>query len=185
MSLMPRTVPPQGMQTACMPVDESKRLEALRNLGLLDSAPCESFDRVTRLAADLLRVPIVLVSFVDENRQWFKSRLGLSATETSREVSFCAHAVFNRAPLIVPDATHDARFAANPLVTAAPHIRAYLGIPLFSKQGHALGTLCAIDTEVHPFTDDDVRRLTDCTNVLEDLLHSRCQRRLNRDPVYS
>ena len=163
---------PAGMQVACIPVNEAQRLETLRKLGLLDSAPSESVDRATRLAAALLRVPIVLVSLVDENRQWFKSRIGLNATETSRDVSFCAHAVFNREPLIVPDATRDARFAGNPLVTGAPHIRAYLGMPIFTREGHAIGTLCAIDTEVHAFTPDEVRHLVDCTKVIEDLIHS-------------
>ena len=171
MSGIPRTLPPEGMRAACIPVEEAQRLGTLRNLGLLDSAPSVSFDRVTRLAADLLRVPIVLISLVDENRQWFKSKIGLSATETSREVSFCAHAVFNREPLVVSDATRDARFAGNPLVTGAPHIRAYLGIPIFSREGHALGTLCAIDTHVHSFTDEDVRKLADCTTVLAHLIH--------------
>ena len=164
--------PLEGVQAACTPVDEAQRLATLRNLGLLDSAPSQSFDRATRLAAALLQVPIVLVSLVDENRQWFKAKIGLNATETPREVSFCAHAVCNREPLIVPDATRDARFSGNPLVTGAPHIRAYLGIPIYSKEGHAIGTLCAIDTEVHAFTDVDVRHLVDCTKVLEDLVHS-------------
>ncbi len=173
MSLLPKTSPMEGLQSACTPVDEVQRLETLRNLGLLDSAPSDSFDRTTRLAAALLRVPIVLISLVDENRQWFKSKIGLSAAETSREVSFCAHAVFNREPLIVFDATRDSRFAGNPLVTGAPYIRAYLGIPLFSREGHAIGTLCAIDTKVHAFTDEDVRHLVDCTKVLEDLIHSQ------------
>ena len=171
MNSLPTNCMPEGTQAACLPVNEAQRLETLRNLGLLDSAPSESFDRATRLAAALLRVPIVLISLVDEHRQWFKSRIGLSATETSREVSFCAHAVFNRAPLLVVDATRDARFAGNPLVTGTPHIRAYLGIPIFSKEGHAIGTLCAIDIEVHAFTDEDVRNLADCTKVLEDLIH--------------
>ena len=173
MSLLTSASSPEGTQTACIPADEVQRLETLRSLGLLNSPPSASFDRATRLAANLLRVPIALVSLVDENRQWFKSKIGLNATETSREVSFCAHAVFNREPLVIPDATHDARFAANPLVTGAPHIRAYLGIPIFSREGRAIGTLCAIDTKVHAFTDDDVLNLIDCTKVLEDLIHSQ------------
>src|SRR5271156_5575861 len=105
------------MQSACIPFDESQRLAALCNLGLLDSAPSESFDRVTRIAAELLFVPIVLVSLVDANRQWFKSKVGIATAEILRDISFCAHAVFSRQPLIIPDATKDARFAANPLVT--------------------------------------------------------------------
>ena len=167
------TSSPAGTRAAFTPVDEARRLDTLRNLGLLDSAPSASFDRATRLAADLLQVPIVLISLVDENRQWFKSKIGLSATETSRQMSFCAHAVFDRKPLVVPDATRDARFVDNPLVIGTPYIRSYLGIPIFSREGHAIGTLCAIDTAVRAFTDLDVRKLTDCTELVEELIHSQ------------
>ena len=163
----------QGFEPAGIPRDEAQRLKALRSLGLLDSTPSEAFDSLTRLAAHLLQVPIALVTLVDEHRQWFKSRVGSSVTETSRDVSFCSHAVFHRKPLIVPDATIDARFAANPLVTGDPYIRAYLGIPIFSRERCAIGTLCAIDTEVRAFTDAEVRQLADCAKILEELIHSQ------------
>ena len=120
------------MQVPPVPIDEEQRLAALHRLLLLDTPAEESFDRVTRLASVALGVPIMLVSLVDENRQWFKSCIGLGVTETSREVSFCGHVVYERRPLNIADATRDPRFADNPLVTGAPYIRAYLGFPLFT-----------------------------------------------------
>src|ERR1700758_2406537 len=109
------------------PLDESRRLGALRSLRLLDSAVEERFDCLTRLASQLFGVPTALVSLVDENRQWFKSAQGIDAAETPRDVSFCTHAIASGEPLIVEDAHRDTRFADNPLVTGAPHIRFYAG----------------------------------------------------------
>jgi GAF domain-containing protein len=137
---------------APIPPDDLERLAALWRTGLLDTTPAQAFERVTRTVAQLLGTPIALVSLVDERRQWFLSRLGLGATETPRDVSFCGHAVAQRAPLAVPDAPQDPRFAGNPLVTGAPHVRAYLGEPLYDDHGHALGTLCVIDTAPRTFT---------------------------------
>ncbi len=151
---------------------ETQRIAALRSLGLLDSSPSESFDRITRLAAKILDVPIVLLSLVDGSRQWFKSRYGLETTETSREVSFCAHAVMSRRPLIVGDTTVDARFAANPLVTEYPHIRAYAGVPLFTTVGHAIGTLCVIDQDPREFSAADIDSLTDLANMAQDAIQA-------------
>jgi GAF domain-containing protein len=128
------------------PPDEAARLETLRALGLLDTAPDPRFDRITALAAEAFQVPIALVSLVDENRQWFKSCVGLEASETSREVAFCAHAILERDLLVVPDALADARFADNPLVTGAPHVRFYAGVPLRVGDTTPIGTLCLIDT---------------------------------------
>jgi len=105
------------------PLDEIQRLRTLQGLNLLDTLPEERFDRFTRLAARLFDVPIALVSLVDRNRQWFKSREGLEASETSRDISFCGHAILREEPLVIPDALRDPRFADNPLVTSAPHIR--------------------------------------------------------------
>ena len=169
-NLVPSLLPPQP---AAIPVDEADRLTALRRLCLLDSKPSDSFDRITRLAARALDVPIVLVSLVDETRQWFLSRVGLNATETSREVSFCAHAVVERSTLVVPDATLDARFAGNPLVTGEPHIRAYGGIPLFTRDGYALGTLCAIDRRPRDFDADDIATLRDFALMVEDFIQAQ------------
>jgi GAF domain-containing protein len=160
-------------QPACVPINEDERLSALRELGLLDSRPRAAYDRVTRLAAGALNVPIALISLVDENRQWFLSRVGLDASETSRDVSFCAHGVYECQPLIVPNALLDKRFAKNPLVTGDPNIRAYAGMPIYTRSGYALGTLCAIDTKAREFKDSELNILRDCTFIVEDLIHER------------
>ncbi len=162
-----------AVQAACLSVHEPARLAALRGLGLLDSPRSASFDRVTRQAARALDMPIVLVSLVDEDRQWFMSRVGLDATETPRDVSFCAHAVYECRPLVICDAALDPRFAANPLVTGAPHIRAYIGIPLYTQDGFAIGTLCAIDRMARDFSEDDVNALRDFAYMIEDLVHGQ------------
>jgi diguanylate cyclase (GGDEF)-like protein/PAS domain S-box-containing protein len=152
---------------------EIARLATLYRLNLRDSPPSEAFDRITRLAAQVLGVPIVLVSLVDATRQWFVSRFGLEALHTPREVSFCAHAVQARAVLRVPDATRDTRFCANPLVTGPPHIRAYLGIPLTTQGGHVLGTLCAIDRRPREFDEQTVATLSDFAQIIEEAIHAR------------
>jgi len=149
---------------------EAARLAALHRLNLLDKPASKTCDQVTRLTAAALNVPIVLVSLVDEKRQWFKSRVGLDATETPRAISFCAHAVTDRTPLIVPDATLDVRFAANPMVTGAPHVRAYAGIPLYTSEGHAIGALCAIDRQPRQFTPADMSTLRDAARAIEECL---------------
>ncbi len=144
------------------PPDEVQRLNVLHALNLLDTPAEAVFDRITRLAAQVLNVPIALVSLVDADRQWFKSCVGLDAVETPREVAFCAHAIMQAAPLIVADATQDVRFSANPLVTGDPNIRFYAGVPLRSAGGLAIGTLCAIDSKPRQFSADE-------TNILIDL----------------
>ena len=130
---------------ADIPFDESSRLAALRNCAILDSPPEPAFDRVTQLAAKLFEVPIALVSLIDQDRQWFKSRVGLHIPETPRSMAFCAHAILSDSPLIVPDAAADTRFLDNPLVTAPDGIRFYAGVPILSPDGYPLGTLCVID----------------------------------------
>lgn len=143
------------MQPPPTPADEPDRLAALWRSGLLDMPPAEALDRITRSVAELLGVPIALISLVDANRQWFLSRFGLAVSETPRDVSFCGHAVAARETLRVDDAWQDPRFAGNPLVTGEPHIRAYLGVPLFDDDGHALGTLCVLDRRVRAFTPEE------------------------------
>jgi diguanylate cyclase (GGDEF)-like protein/PAS domain S-box-containing protein len=139
--------PVHEWHAAPLPADEAKRLQLLRSLDLLDTPREEVFDRATRVVAELLQVPIALVSLVDEHRQWFKSRLGLDVCETARDVSFCARTLHSERLLLVGDTHTDARFAGNPLVAGAPHIRFYAGVPLRSSKGLVLGTLCAIDTK--------------------------------------
>ena len=130
-----------------IPADEEQRLRDLQRLGLLDSPADPQLDRIVALACSVLGMPIALVSLVDRDRQWFLARRGLAATETPREMAFCAHAIADDRVLMVPDARDDARFAANPLVLAEPRIRFYAGAPLRSPEGHNLGTLCVIDRE--------------------------------------
>jgi PAS domain S-box-containing protein len=128
-------------------LSEEERLAVLRDFAVLDTPAERDFDDLTELAAAICDVPVALVSLVDRDRQWFKSRVGLTATETPREVSFCAQAIAaGRDVMIVPDAPADPRFADNALVTGAPHIRFYAGVPLVSVEGAGLGTLCVIDT---------------------------------------
>jgi len=158
------------MKTPDMPEDESQRLQTLQSLHLLDTGPEERFDRLTRLARRVFGVPVALVSLIDENRQWFKSRNGLDITETPRRISFCGHAILGDDIFMVPDATLDERFADNPLVTGPPHVRFYAGMPLRAFDGRKMGTLCLIDHAPRSFTEDDARALRDLAAMAEQEL---------------
>ncbi|MBD2103041.1 PAS domain S-box protein [Leptolyngbya sp. FACHB-261] len=144
---------------APFPPDESTRLNALHQYEILDTAPESDFDDLTRLAAHICGTPIALVSLVDENRQWFKSKVGLDVCETPRDAAFCAHTILQPDLLIIPDTLADERFAANPLVTSAPHIRFYAGMPLTNPQGFALGSLCVIDHSPRQLRPDQIEAL--------------------------
>ncbi|GGP27341.1 sensor domain-containing diguanylate cyclase [Silvimonas amylolytica] len=147
--------------------EEKNRLEALQTMCVLDTPPVHELDRVTRMASRLFDVPIALVSLVDANRQWFKSRVGLDATETPRDISFCGHAILAPGALVVRDAARDVRFADNPLVVGPPFIRFYAGQPIRSLEGHPIGTLCLISPQPREFTDTDVATLRDLGSIVE------------------
>jgi phosphoribosyl 1,2-cyclic phosphodiesterase/DNA-binding response OmpR family regulator len=155
---------------ARLPADEARRLEALHNLAVLDTPPEERFDRITRIAAATFDVPIALISLVDKDRQWFKSCVGISVSETPREVAFCAHAVEQHADVVVDDTLLDDRFADNPLVTSGPRIRFYAGAPLLLKNGACLGTLCVVDTRPRHLSAADLVSLHDLRDMVMEQL---------------
>jgi len=141
---------------APIPTDDERRLQALREMLILDTPPEERFDRVVRFAAEEFDMPIVLVSLVDEKRQWFKARVGLDACETDRESSFCGHAIAQPQVMVVEDSHLDERFHDNPLVTGDPHVRFYAGATLQLPGGEIVGTLCMIDQKPRTLDDMDL-----------------------------
>lgn len=159
------------MIPAPLPHNEKQRLEALRSLLILDTPPEERFDRIAAFAAQEFGVPMALVSLVDRDRQWFKSNFGLEARETPRNISFCGHAIALSAPLVVPDALADQRFADNPLVTGHPFVRFYAGAGLRLPYGEVVGTLCVMDSRPRVFDRLDVAVLCGVRDlVVEELL---------------
>nr|WP_172637143.1 GAF domain-containing protein [Cyanobium gracile] len=148
---------------------------------LLDTASDQHLDRIIELARATLGVPIALISLVDQDRQWFLAKTGIEATETSRDVAFCAHAILSEEVMVVPDASQDQRFSSNPLVTGEPGIRFYAGAPLRAMDGHLLGTLCVIDQQAHGFNDDQKRILRMFSEQVSREIEIR--QRLARCPV--
>ncbi|MDT0136116.1 EAL domain-containing protein [Acidovorax sp. PRC11] len=153
---------------------EHRRLAALQATGLLDTPPSEEFDRITRLACQLFGVPIALVSLVDADRQWFKSRVGLAVPETCREDAFCDHTIRTTQVMVIEDTLEDPRFAQNALVQGEPRIRFYAGAPLVLRGGHALGSLCLIDTAPRPFGIAQQRQLEDLAAMVMAQIDLQC-----------
>ena len=141
-----------------VPHDEAGRLEALASMAIFNTPPEEAFDIIVDLATHVFSVPTALVSLVGKDTQMFKARVGFDACSTSRNVSFCAHAIVQNDVFVIPDATRDPRFSSNPLVTGSPFIRFYAGAPLIGPGGHGLGTLCIIDRKPRAFSEHE--RLT-------------------------
>ncbi len=135
--------------------EDAARLQALHELLILDTPPEQRFDRIARFAAEEFDMPMALISLVDENRQWFKARVGLDVCETPRDISFCGHAIGGLELFLIPDACADERFSDNPLVTGPPFVRFYAGAPLRLALGPVVGTLCLLDTRPRTFDDID------------------------------
>lgn len=156
-----------------VPTNEVGRLAVLQQLAILDTAPEEPFEHVVSLVRSVLGVPIAAVSLVDSDRQWFKARAGLDATETPRSMSFCSHAIEETKPFLIEDALEDVRFSSNPLVTGDPRIRSYAGIPLRTPEGYHVGALCAIDRQPRSFSEAEVAMLTNLARIIEKELELR------------
>lgn len=157
---------------------EESRLATLRDMAVLDTDAEGEYDHIVAIVSRLLGTPIALVSLVDESRQWFKARVGLDAAETSREISFCGHAITSDEVFCIEDAQADDRFSGNPLVTNSPHIRFYLGAPLITQSGDRVGTLCAIDTEPRAASAEDIALIRAQARLVVSLLESRRQAKL-------
>lgn len=159
------------MESPAVPPDESARLDELHSLAILDTPADSKLDSITRLARKIFAVDICVISLVDRHRQWFISRQGLDVSETSREVSFCGHAILGEDVFIVEDAHTDARFADNPLVTGVPFVRFYAGMPLHGPNGHRIGALCLINSTPRTFDHKNIVVLSDFASTVEAHLH--------------
>jgi GAF domain-containing protein len=155
------------------PANEEARLVALDKYAILDTEPEQSFDDLTLLASYVCKTPIALISLIDEDRQWFKSRIGMDANETSRDIAFCSTAILQPDVFVIPDALADARFRNNPLVVSDPHIRFYAGAPLINEDGYALGTLCVVDRAPRELAPDQQEALKALSRLVLSQLEFR------------
>jgi len=164
--------------TAAYPVphDEAQRLLALDAARIVDTPPESVFDRLTWLASQVTESPMALISLWTSERQWFKSRLGVDAPETSRDWAFCSHAILQDGLFMVEDAARDPRFQDNPLVTGAPHIRFYAAFPLLDADKMPLGTLCVLDSEPRRLRDREVRSLRELAAIASEEIQRRVRR---------
>lgn len=153
--------------------DEPGRLLALQRYQILDTPKESEFDRITDLVAKVLDVPLCGVSLVDIDRQWFKSCVGFTVSQTKRDISFCSHTIMAREPLHITDATLDERFVDDPLVTGDPFIRSYLGVPLSTPDGYNVGSLCALDTKSRTFSSDQIAMLKSFASLVVHELELR------------
>jgi GAF domain-containing protein len=156
-----------------IPKNEAKRLNVLWQYDILDTVPEEVFDELAELASHICEAPVALITLVDEKRQWFKARVGTSARETSRDISFCAHAMLHDDLFIVSDASKDPRFKKNPLVTGKMKVRFYAGAPLKSPDGYALGTLCVVDSKPRVLREEQKKSLRILARHVETQLELR------------
>jgi GAF domain-containing protein len=162
------------MPAADLPPDEEARLKALRELEILDTEPEEEFDELVHRAAAATGAPIAVITLVDEARQWFKARVNLELESTDRDLSFCAHAILTPDDLtIVPDTREDERFADNLLVTEDPNIRFYAGAPIFTPDGHPVGTLCVIDDAPRRLSDEQAQALRELAQEVSRQIERR------------
>lgn len=171
------------MIPAAIPANEPQRIQALYRARLLDSVPDEVFQRLARCVAQATGAPIALLTLVDTDRQWFLCRVGLEAEQTPRDVSFCGHAVATAEVLAVNNAFDDERFFNNPLVIGPPFVRAYLGAPIITSDGLALGTICAIDTEPRRWTESDKIIVAELASVAASLIAARSAKLELRDMI--
>ncbi len=155
------------------PKNEAKRLNVLWQYDVLDTVPEQVFDELAELAGHICEAPIALITLVDEKRQWFKARVGTSVRETTRNISFCAHAILQDELFVVSDASKDPRFKKNPLVTGQPKIRFYAGAPLKSPDGYALGTLCVVDSKPRILREEQKKSLRILARHVETQLELR------------
>ncbi|MCV2883888.1 GAF domain-containing protein [Aestuariibacter sp. AA17] len=160
------------MKTPPIPKNETARLQALYRLHILDTPQEQRFDKITEQAQRFFQVPVAVISFIDEHRQWFKSKIGIDNTETPRDIAFCAHTIVHDDVLYVPDAQLHEAFKRNPQVIEPPHIRTYMGAPITAPTGEKIGSLCVVDMIPRVFVDSDKEVLMELARIVEAELHS-------------